>query len=185
MDRCVMRKMASAKTHSFFTLLFYSHHPSHRISVRLVIWMGIQWTTLIITEEDEQGINNTTEARGKRKRARRRGKVNQRERLVERLREFRKHAAGKKKTDRTVRNREDKKKGRTHKMRTWKARRERRRVGRGRDVLRDYGWGRENKCSSFTVPEWQDNCESCEKIYSQGVKIYAIDRHHWTLTSFH
>ncbi len=109
MDRCVMWKMASAKTHSFFTLLFYSHHPSPCISVKLIIWMGIQRTTLIITEEDEQDIKNTTEARGKRKRARGRGKANQRERLGERKRELTKQAAGKEKTDRTVRNREDEK----------------------------------------------------------------------------
>ncbi len=71
--------------------------------------MGIQRTTLIITEEDEQDIKNTTEARGKRKRARGRGKANQRERLGERKRELTKQAAGKEKTDRTVRNREDEK----------------------------------------------------------------------------
>lgn len=49
MDRCVMRKMASAKTQSFFTSLFYWHHPSPCLSIRLIIWKGIQWTTLIIT----------------------------------------------------------------------------------------------------------------------------------------
>lgn len=100
MDRCVMRKMASAKTHSFFTLLFYLLHPSPCISVRLVIWMGIQWTTHIIREEDERGINNSTEARAKTKRASGTGNENQRERerLVERRSRFRgQRETGKKK----------------------------------------------------------------------------------------
>lgn len=78
MDRCVMKKMASAKTHPFFTMQFYSHHPSPRISIRLVIRTGIQWTTLLITEEDERVVNNSTGARTERK-GKRGGGVNHRE----------------------------------------------------------------------------------------------------------
>lgn len=56
------------------TLVFHSAlllTPSISLHIRqLIIWMGIQWTTLIITEVDERGINNPAQMRAKRERVR-------------------------------------------------------------------------------------------------------------------
>ena len=76
------------------TLVFHSAlllTPSISLHIRqLVIWMGIQCTTLIITEVDERGINNPTQTRAKRERARGGEWEYRRERQVEEKREVEK-----------------------------------------------------------------------------------------------
>lgn len=164
MDRCVMRKMAYAKTHSFFTLLFYSHHRSPCVSVRLVIWIGIQWTTLIITEEDERGINNSTEARAKRKRAT--GRERDIRERGERRESFEDRQLEKRKQTEQSETEKTKKKGRI-----WQARRQRRSIGRDRHFFEGL-WVRGGMWLLHRS-SWQENCRSREKIHSQGVKIHA------------
>lgn len=62
-DRCATKKMAPLVFHSAFYLA-----PSISLHICRArhIDGGIQWATLIITEEDERVVNNSTEARAKR-----------------------------------------------------------------------------------------------------------------------
>ena len=128
---------------SFPSARFYPHHPSPCISVRLIIWMGIQWTTLIMTEGDERGHKQLHWGEGKE------GEADGTEKRVEKTGGWR----SEKLTTERNRKREDKK-GWTHKIKACQTGKERHSLGGRVFFFSGEGlWARKSATSSQSLTD--------------------------------